>query len=103
MGEDAHVCQRLLEYQAILDNASFGITFTRGNVFMHCNERFSEMFGWSSNELVGMPIGIVCPSPQAFAELSHCAKLILGDDQRLDLELLMKKRDGTTFWCRLLA
>ena len=93
----------LLEYQAILDNASLGITFTRKRIFLHCNQRFSEMFGWSSNELVGRSTSIVYPSTQAFDELTQTAAPILRDGGRLDLELQMMKRDGSIFWCRMLA
>jgi diguanylate cyclase (GGDEF)-like protein/PAS domain S-box-containing protein len=84
----------LLEYRAILNNMSLGIAVTRNRTFLHCNERFSDMFGWLSDELSGQLIEIVCPSPEAYAEL--------GSGNRLDTELIMKKRDGTLFWCRLL-
>jgi len=93
----------LLEYQAILDNASLGITFTRNRVFLHCNERFSEMFGWTPAELVGQPTDIVYPSAQAYAELSKVAAPILAGGRRLDIELEMMRRDGSRFWCRLLG
>ncbi|HEY0844016.1 MAG TPA: diguanylate cyclase [Noviherbaspirillum sp.] len=93
----------LLEYKAILDNASLGITFTRGRTFLHCNTRFSEMFGWTSEELVGQPTVIVYPSAEAYAELGRIAGPILGSGGRLDTELLMKRRDGSTFWCRMLG
>jgi diguanylate cyclase (GGDEF)-like protein/PAS domain S-box-containing protein len=93
----------LLEYQAILDNASLGITFTRDRVFLHCNQRFSEMYGWTSNELVGKPTAIVYPSQEAFDELSRIAGPILGSGQRLDTELQMKRRDGSLIWCRMLG
>jgi diguanylate cyclase (GGDEF)-like protein/PAS domain S-box-containing protein len=93
----------LLEYQAILDNASLGITFTRNRIFLHCNERFSEMFGWPSKELVGQPTDIVYPSAQAYAELSRVATPILSSGQRLDIELQLMRRDGSLFWCRMLG
>ncbi len=93
----------LLEYQAILDNASLGITFTRNQTFLHCNSRFSEMFGWTSEELVGQATGMLYPSPEAFAELGRIAAPQLRSGKRLDTELQMRKRDGTIFWCRMLA
>ena len=93
----------MLEYQAILDNASLGITFTRKRRFLHCNQRFSEMFGWCSEELSRHSTEILYPSKEAYEELSSRARPILGSGQRLDLEVLMKKRDGSTFWCRVLA
>jgi diguanylate cyclase (GGDEF)-like protein/PAS domain S-box-containing protein len=93
----------LLEYQAILDNASLGITFTRNRTFLHCNERFSEMFGWPSNELVGKSTTILYPSQEAFEELSRVATPTLSSGRRLDVEVMMKRRDGSLFWCRMLA
>lgn len=95
--------QTLLEYQAILDNASLGITFTRDRKFLHCNERFSELFGWPNNELIGQATDIVYSSPEAFAEMGRIAIPILSSGQRLDTEVMMKRRDGSTFWCRVLA
>ena len=101
--DEEQLRHKLLEYQAILDNASLGITFTRDRTFLHCNERFSEMYGWKSEELVGQPTAIVYPSQEAFDELSRTAAPILGSGGRLDTELLMKRRDGSTFWCRMLG
>ncbi|HTD02678.1 diguanylate cyclase domain-containing protein [Undibacterium sp.] len=95
--------QTLLEYQAILDNASLGITFTRNRVFLHCNERFSEMFGWTSKELIGQPTSIAYPSPDAYRDLSKVAEQTLGVGKRMDIEVLMQRRDGSTFWCRMMA
>jgi diguanylate cyclase (GGDEF)-like protein/PAS domain S-box-containing protein len=93
----------LLEYQAILDNAVLGITFTRGQKFLRCNKHFSEIFGWASTDLIGQPTSILYPSLEAFAKLSRIAAPLLSSGQRLDTEMLMRKRDGTIFWCRMLA
>lgn len=100
---DAAVSRLLLENQAILDNVSLAITFTRKHRFLQCNARFSEMFGWTIDELTHQTTDILYPSPQAFAELSGIARATLASGQRLDTELLMQRRDGSTFWCRMLA
>jgi diguanylate cyclase (GGDEF)-like protein/PAS domain S-box-containing protein len=102
-GDEEQLRQTLLEYQAILDNASLGITFTRNRTFLHCNERFSEMFGWAGDELVGQSTHILYPSEEAYEALSQIARPALSSGKRMDTELLMKKRDGTLFWCRMLA
>jgi diguanylate cyclase (GGDEF)-like protein/PAS domain S-box-containing protein len=95
--------QLLLEYRAILDNATLGITFTRKRIFLHCNARFSEMFGWGSNELIGQSASIVYPSDEAFGELSRKVRKALASGERFETELQMKRRDGSLFWCRMLA
>jgi diguanylate cyclase (GGDEF)-like protein/PAS domain S-box-containing protein len=99
----AQLHQTLLEYQAILDNALMGITFTRGGIFQHCNRRFCDMFGWSGHELVGQPTSVLYPSGQAFEELSRTASQLLNIGRSLDTEVLGKRRDGSLFWCRIIG
>lgn len=95
--------QLLLEYQAILDNALVGVTFTRDRTFVHCNERFGEMFGWQAHELVGLPTYLVHRDRASFDAFAAQVTEVFDRGERLDMELQMKKRDGTLFWCRLLA
>ncbi|RJF95631.1 putative bifunctional diguanylate cyclase/phosphodiesterase [Noviherbaspirillum saxi] len=98
---EAELRQTLLEYQAILDNASVGIVFTRDRKILRCNDRFSELFGWPKDHLVGMPTIIVYPSAEAFDEMGRIAIPVLSRGERLDTEVLLKRRDGSTFWGRL--
>lgn len=102
-GAETQLRQTLLEYQAILDNASLGIVFTRNRTFLHCNERFGEMFGWHGHELIGQPTNIFYRSAEDYAELGRIAGPVLGSGQRLDIEWVMMRRDRSTFWCRMLA
>jgi diguanylate cyclase (GGDEF)-like protein/PAS domain S-box-containing protein len=102
-GSEAQLRHALFEYQAILDNASLGITFTRDRKFLHCNDRFAEMYGWPADALKGQETHIVYPSADAYAELTRLAAPILGAGQRLDVEVICVRRDGTPFWVRMLA
>ena len=101
-GEQA-LRQALLEYQAILDNAPLGVAFTRDRRFLRSNPGFSEMFGWSSHELAGQLTYMVYPSSEAFDRLTAQAAPALSTGLRLDVELQMKRRDGSLFWCRMMA
>ena len=95
--------QALLEYQAILDNAPLGVAFTRDRRFLRSNPRVSEMFGWSSEELADQLTYMVYPSAEAFDDLTAQAIPALSAGLRLDVELQMKRRDGSLFWCRMMA
>lgn len=95
--------QSLLEFQAILDNAPLGVAFTRDRRFLRSNMRFSDMFGWSSEELAGQLTTMVYPSPEAFEHLTSQAIPALSAGLRLDVELEMKHRNGSIFWCRMMA
>ena len=58
-----------LEYQALLDNASIGIAFTRDRRFFLCNARFAEMFGYEARELIGHSGEIVYASRESYEAL----------------------------------
>ncbi|MDI4635075.1 diguanylate cyclase [Pelomonas sp. V22] len=95
--------QLLLEYEAIVDNASVGITFTRDRHFVHCNERFGEMLGWQPHELVGKPTHLVHRDRGSFEEFVVKVNKVFDRRERLDIELQLKRRDGSLLWCRVLA
>lgn len=103
IGSDDELRHRLLEYQAILDNATLGISFTRKHRFIRCNERFSEMFAWPSGALIGQSTRVVYPSDAVYDDLSAMARPILLDGRRFDTELQLMRRDGSLFWCRLIG
>lgn len=95
--------QTLLEYQAILENASVGILFTRDRKVLHCNPKYSEIFGWPHGELVGQPGSVFYLSPQDYAKIGRLATPILSSGGLLDQELRMRRKDGSTVWCRMRA
>ena len=41
--------------QAILENASSAITFTRNGIIMTCNPQLERMYGWPPGSLAGKP------------------------------------------------
>ncbi len=93
----------LLEYEAVLANASIGIAFTRERRFFLCNPKFAEMFGWSADELVGQSGDVVYASPDSYQALGQIAVPILSAGRQLDIEWEMRRRDGTLILCRIIA
>jgi diguanylate cyclase (GGDEF)-like protein/PAS domain S-box-containing protein len=92
-----------LEYEAVLANASIGIAFTRDRKFFLCNPKFAEMFGWAPGELIGRPGETVYPSRESYAALGQIAVPVLSAGRQLDLEWEMRRKDGSTFLCRMIA
>jgi len=92
-----------LEYEALLANASIGIAFTRERRFFLCNPKFAEMFGWDPEELIGQSGEVVYPSRESYAALGKIAVPILGAGRQLDLEWEVRRKDGTTFFARMIA
>lgn len=95
--------QTLLEQRAIFDNASVGILFTRQRVVHSCNARLAEMFGYATEEVVGMPSRTFFESEQAYERLRKDGDLRLSAGTPYQTEIQMKRKDGSLFWCRLIA
>jgi len=92
-----------LEREAILGNASIGIAMTRQRVFQLANPAFERMFGWPAGGLVGQPGHVTSPDEAAYAELGAVCSPRLTIGESIELERMMKRRDGSTFLCRLMA
>ena len=96
-GMPSSVRRTLLEYRAILDNASVGIAFTRESRFQQANPRFEAMFGWEFGTLVGEPGGAVWCSDEDYAEIGRTVGPLLAQGLAVELERPMRRRDGTVF------
>src|SRR5688500_2108398 len=92
-----------LEYEALLGNLPLGIAFTRERRFFLCNPRFAEMFGYGPDELIGKPGETVYPSRESYLALAQIAGPVLGAGRQLDIEREMRRKDGATFVCRMIA
>jgi diguanylate cyclase (GGDEF)-like protein/PAS domain S-box-containing protein len=92
-----------LEYEALLSNLSLGIAFTRERRFFLCNPKFAEMFGYGPEELIGKPGDTVYPSRESYLALGQIAGPILATGRQLDVEWEVKRKDGSTFLCRMIA
>ena len=92
-----------LEYEALLANASIGIAFTRDRRFFLCNPKFAEMLGYARDELIGKPGDVVYTSRESYDALGQIAIPILSSGQQLDLEWELRRKDGSSFLCRMVA
>ena len=95
--------ETLLKYEAIINNASVGIAFTKDRAFQHANRAFEELFDWPAGGLVGQPGQAVWSSPAEYAEVGTVAGPLLMQGKSVELERRMMRRTGERFWCRLQA
>jgi diguanylate cyclase (GGDEF)-like protein/PAS domain S-box-containing protein len=96
--------QLLAEQNAILDNASVGILFTKSQTLLRCNPRMAEMFGYTRKEVYGRPSVEVFPSPDAYEAFGREAGPLLGIGLPFEKkEFQFKRKDGSLFWCRVRA
>ena len=101
--EERSLRQTLLKYQAILENASIGIGFTREQRFEHVNPRFEEMVGWPQGTLAGQPGHVVWRTRQDYAAIGAHVGPLLARGQPVDFEHEVVRRDGSSFLGRIRA
>jgi PAS domain S-box-containing protein len=92
-----------LEREAILDNASVGIAFTRERNFVMVNPHFEQMYAWPPGALVGQPGRVVWPSDESYRELGSAVGQQLRKGEQVEFERTAMRRDGSTFIVRMRA
>jgi diguanylate cyclase (GGDEF)-like protein/PAS domain S-box-containing protein len=92
-----------LEYEAVLANAWIGVAFTRDRKFFLCNPKFAEMIGWRPDDLIGQAGDVVYPSRESYEALGAIAVPVLSAGKQLDLDWQLKRKDGSTFYARMIA
>jgi PAS domain S-box-containing protein len=70
---------------------------------VQANPFFERMFGWDPGALTGQPGAVVWAGDADYREISALATPLLSVGQPFELEHLMRRRDDSQFWCRLLA
>ncbi|VAX17272.1 diguanylate cyclase/phosphodiesterase (GGDEF & EAL domains) with PAS/PAC sensor(s), partial [hydrothermal vent metagenome] len=95
--------ETLLEMNTILDSLEVGITFVRSEKINWVNQKMLDMFGYLRNEVDGEPVEIFHTSSDSFTQLKDEALPVITSGQiHLD-ERLMKRKDGSSFWCKLIG
>ncbi|USX19268.1 EAL domain-containing protein [Oxalobacteraceae bacterium OTU3REALA1] len=94
----------LIEQKAILDNASIGILFSKGQIVRNCNRRMAEMFGYAVEDMVGMPASDMFPSHERYQAFAVEARAQLDNGKPYESPAFeFKRKDGAVIWCRVRA
>src|SRR5512145_582009 len=93
--------QRVMaEQQALLDNVTVGIAFSRERKVVRCNRRFEEMFGFGPGAAIGASWREVYFTDAEFAARAG----VYGELDRGGTharEQWLRRQDGSGFWCRM--
>jgi diguanylate cyclase (GGDEF)-like protein/PAS domain S-box-containing protein len=92
-----------LELNAIFENATVGIVFTRSRRLIQANRLCAEMFGYALEEFVDQPALMLYPDQEAYSALGREAGPVLAAGRSFRTETQLKRRDGSRFWCRVSA
>jgi PAS domain S-box-containing protein len=87
---------------AIVDNASVGILFTRNRIIQHCNRRAAEIFGYRTpGELIGQPASSVYPDAASYERIGREAGPRLAAGESFNSDWLLRRADGSAVWCNV--
>ncbi|HNJ75437.1 MAG TPA: diguanylate cyclase [Azospira sp.] len=99
---DRHEAAAVLQQQRVIfESAGEGIVFLKPKpeYVVSCNRRFTELFGYSQAEMIGMPPWRWHPDRIQWKALVEASLPILIDGRPYHDVLRLRRADGTEFWC----
>jgi len=85
----------------VFQHAPVGLLVSRQRIIQTYNLAFSEMFGYSGNELEGRSVECLYPSHDEFAHVGERALVSMRDTGRYSDERIMRHASGRLFWCHV--
>jgi PAS domain S-box-containing protein len=85
------------------DLAGVGLIVSKERIIQHCNNAVMEIFGYSVRQLEGQSLECLYPSHAEFGDIGARARDVLIATGRYSDERIMRRRDGSLFWCRVVG
>lgn len=82
-----------------VDYAPVGLCVLQNRIIRRCNRRFSEMFGYTADELTGASIAALYPSHQEYEHFGRIGQSAFLNGGSYSDDRIMRQRDGRQFWC----
>jgi PAS domain S-box-containing protein len=83
--------------------AGVGLCISRDRIIQRCNEAFGKMFGYVPEELAGRSMACLYPSMAEFEHIGARGVAIMKDSGSYSDERIMKRKDGSLFWCHVVG
>jgi diguanylate cyclase (GGDEF)-like protein/PAS domain S-box-containing protein len=91
------------EVQALMNNTSLAIMFTRERRIRRANAGFLDMFGYGAQESEGLHVACLYRDPVQFERSAAAAYALLADGRTYRAEVEFVTKDGTPIWAKLLG
>ena len=91
------------ELQALMNNASLAIMFTRKQRVRRCNAAFLDMFGYAGGECEGLMARALHPDVEAFDRITADAYPLFTQGHTYQAEAELVRKDGTPIWAKIIG
>ena len=89
------------DYRTAFEFAPIGLVLSSQRLIVDCNRELLAMFGARRDVLVGRSFEVLYPTHEEFERTGHRIAASLDRNGRYADERVMKRSDGTLFWCRV--
>ena len=89
------------EQKLIFDRSVVGISFIKNRIFLRCNRRMEEMFGYGPGEMHGQSTRIYFASQKEFEAMGVRVFDELQRGETVIIENIYKRKNGELIWARL--
>jgi PAS domain S-box-containing protein len=83
------------------DHAPVGLAVLENRIIRQCNRQFAAIFGGAPEEYAGIPLAHYYPSIEDYRRIGERGLKAMRLTGTYHDERVMKRRDGTLFWCRV--
>jgi len=87
----------------IFDNSPIGVAFVTERMVRRANPRFHDLFAMPQGAAMGLSTAAFYPDEAAFEEFGATYYPALARGERVDTVRVMRRVDGTNFWCRIIG
>jgi PAS domain S-box-containing protein len=88
----------LTELQLIFDNALVAMLYVSNDLILKANAATERLFGYDPRDYSELVVSSLFAVPADWEQVS-AEVMEAGEEERYSFELLMRRADGTTFWC----
>ncbi|MBC5781764.1 PAS domain S-box protein [Ramlibacter sp. USB13] len=100
---DAPLADDLQALRVAFELAPVGMCVTEERRILLCNPAFAQMFGFAPGELAGQPLAPLYPSKVEYEQIGQVGLPVMREQGTYGDERIMKRRDGTLFWCHVVG
>ena len=100
---DARLKSVMDEQKIILDNIGTGVLFSIYRKIIWANKTFASMFGYALDELTGRDAEIFFQDKKSYDQIGIESHAVIERGMKCIKELQLKRKDGSLFWCHMIA